>query len=113
MTNVDIKYAVIGTNNSIDKTGFLYIDRGCHDYSYSNEPNVVVTQILNDKTEHYSMYPCKNIIEFIRTNIPSKFSNLKMVAIETTYDFANMRIITKLFEVMDNNELIELGRECE
>jgi hypothetical protein len=32
---------------------------------------------------------------------------------ETIYDFANMRIITKLFEVMDNNELIELGRECE
>lgn len=113
MTNMDIKYAVMGTKNSTKETGFIYIDRGCSDYSFSNEPNAVVTQIRNDKTFHYSISSCKNIIEFIKTNIPSKFSNLKIVAIETTYDFANMRITTKLFEVMDNNELIELGKECE
>ena len=113
MTNMDTKYAVIGTNNNIEKTGFIYIDRGCPDYSYSNEPDAVVTQIPNDKALHYSIYSCKNIIEFIKTNIPSKFSNLKIVKIETTYDFANMRITTKLFEVMDNDELVELGVECE
>jgi hypothetical protein len=113
MTNIDIRYAVIGTNNSINETGFIYIDRGCHDYSYSNEPNAIVTQIPNDKTLHYSIYSCKNVLEFIKTNIPSKFSNLKIVAIETTYDFANIRITTKLFEVMDNDELVELGKECE
>ena len=113
MTNMAIRYAVIGTKNSTKETGFIYIDRGCSDYSFSNEPNAVVTQIPNDKTLHYSISICNNTIEFIKTNIPSKFSNLKIVAIETTYDFENMRITTKLFEVMDNNELIELGKECE
>ena len=113
MTNIDIKYAVMGTKNSTEETGFIYIDRGCSDYSFSNEPTVIVTQTPNDKTLHYSISSCKNIIEFIKTNIPSQFSTLKTLCIETTYDFENMRITTKLFEVMDNDELIELGKECE
>ena len=113
MTNIDIKYAVMGTRNSTKETGFIYIDRGCSDYSFSNEPTAVVTQTPNSKTMHYSISSCKDTIEFIQKNIPSQFSNLKTLYIETTYDFENMRITTKIFEVMDNNELIELGKECE
>lgn len=113
MTNMDIRYAVMGTKNSTKETGFIYIDRGCSDYSFSNEPNAVVTQIPNDKTLHYSISSCNDTIEFIRKNIPSQFSNLKTLCIKTTYDFENIRITTKIYEVMDNNELIELGKECD
>ena len=33
MKYCDNKYALIGTENSNGNTGFIYIDRGCHDYS--------------------------------------------------------------------------------
>lgn len=113
MTNIMEKYAVIGIENSTRRCGFIYIDRGCPDYSFSNEPCAYLTTIPNTKTTHYGSHSCKDVIESVKRYSPTKFSDLKIVKLETTYDLENMKITTKMFEVMDNGEMLELGIECE
>ncbi len=113
MLNTDVNYAVIGKKSSTKEAGFIYIDRGCSDYSFSNEPSIVVSQTPSPKALHYSISPCKDIIKFIQENFSSQVFDLKILCIETTYDWESIQITTKIYEVMDNNELIELGKECE
>lgn len=113
MLNTDVNYAVVGKKYSTKEMGFIYIDRGCSDYSFSNEPSVVVSQTPFSKALHYSVSPCKDIVKFIQENFSSQIFDLKILCIETTYDWESIQITTKIYEVMDNNELVELGKECE
>lgn len=114
MDNVMVRYAVIGTENSTGRCGFIWIDRGAPGYSFSNEPCAYST--LHPDTDNalqYDVWGCKHIVEDVKQYSPTKFSNLKIVKLETTYDLNNMRISTKMFEVMDNGEMLELGKEVE
>lgn len=113
MDNVMVRYAVIGTENSTGRCGFIWIERGCSDYSFSSEPCAYSTPTPNTKTMSYDVRGCQYITEQIKQYSPSKFSNLKIVKLETTFDLGNMRISTKMFEVMDNGEMLELGKEVE
>lgn len=109
MKYCDNKYALIGTENSNGDTGFIYIDRGCHDYSWSSEPCAYRTPIPNNNVFDCSLSACKSKRKEVTEIAPNKFSNVKVIMIETAYDFINMTVKTKWFEVMDNDELAELG----
>lgn len=114
MDNVMKRYAVIGTENTTGRCGFIWIDRGCSDYTFSNDPNAYMAPTADfPKTTHYDIYSCQDVIDQVKQYSPTKFSNLKIVKLETTYDLENMRVTTKMFEVMDNGEMLELGKEVE
>ena len=109
MSYIDTKYTVIGTDNEKGITGFIYMDTIFYAYDRSSETCVLCTSIPMDKVFRLNADYCRSYIREINRISPKGFSNLKVVKIETKYDFETMIINTKWYEVMDNDEHIEMG----
>jgi len=111
----DTRFAVMGVSKRTGENSFLYVARNGAGWMDSTVDVWKTDYFYHGQVLEYSANECRRTIERIKEitsdNISEKFYNFKVIRFEFDYDLVAMKINVKLFEVMDDDSLIELGNE--